>query len=75
MASEVRIPRVRLAYSWPSMASASAELRRPRSARVGRAETPAVLGFVPPAAADVGAGTSSGSVSARNPLLNGGGLR
>ena len=71
MASEVRIPRVSLAYSWPSTASASAELSRPRRSRVGRAETPAVLSFVPPAAADVGAGTSSSSSSARN----GGGLR
>jgi hypothetical protein len=75
MASEVRIPRVSLAYSWPSMASASAELSRPRRSRVGRAETLAVLGVVPPAAADVGVSASSGSNSARNPLQNGGGLR
>ena len=75
MASEVRIPRVSLAYSWPSMASASAELSRPRRSRVGRAEIPAVLGSVPPATADVGVGASSGSDSARNPLLNGGGQR
>ena len=74
MARDVRIPKVSLAYSWPSMASASAELGRPRRSRVGRAGT-AVLSFVPPAAADVGAGTASGSDLARTPLANGRGLR
>jgi hypothetical protein len=74
MAREVRIPTVSLAYSWPSVASASAELSRPRRSRVGRAET-AVASLVPPAAGDVGPGASSGSHSARTPLMNGGGLR
>ena len=74
MARDVRIPTVSLAYSWPSMASASAELSRPRRSRVERAET-AVASFVPPAVADVGAGASYGSHSARAPFVNGGGLR
>jgi hypothetical protein len=53
MAREMHIPKVSLAYSWPSMASASAELCRPRRSRVGQVENSAVLSLVPPAAADV----------------------
>jgi hypothetical protein len=75
MVVEGRIPKVRLAYSWPSLASASAELTRPRRSRVGRPETPAVPSLAPPASAGVGPGASPGRESAGNPLLNGGGLR
>jgi hypothetical protein len=38
--------------SWPSQASASAELRRPRPSWVGRAERPAVPRLVRPASVE-----------------------
>ena len=49
MASDAQLPRGGPEISWPSMAAASAELRRPRSLRAGRAENPAVLRLVQPA--------------------------
>jgi hypothetical protein len=75
MVVEGRIPKVRLAYSWPSLASASAELTRPRRSRVGRPETPAVPSLAPPASAGVGPGASPGLEPAGSPLPNGGGLQ
>jgi hypothetical protein len=36
---------------WPSIAAASAEIRRPRDGRARRGENPAVLTLVPPAPA------------------------
>lgn len=49
MAGDVQRHRAWPECGWPSIAAASAELRRPRDVRVGRAENPAVLALVPPA--------------------------
>jgi hypothetical protein len=46
MASDAQLSRGSPEIIWPSMAAASAELRRPRSLRAGRAENPAVLRLV-----------------------------
>jgi hypothetical protein len=49
MASDVQLSTTGPGLGWPSIAAASAELRRPRSSRAGRAENPAVLKLVQPA--------------------------
>ena len=49
MASDVQLSTTGPGIGWPSIAAASAELRRPRHARAGRAENPAVLRLVQPA--------------------------
>jgi hypothetical protein len=51
MAADVQHHRAWPECGWPSIAAASAEIRRPRDERVRRGENPAVLTLVAPAPA------------------------